>query len=95
MGDIKQGLIEPTGQYNEIIVAFITSQIPFQLLPTDLLIDKDMDGFMELNLPHRSTIRLHKLATINAELATGSFGKLPKTLEKEVGKKLSAMFNLN
>jgi mRNA interferase MazF len=88
-------LTEPIGQYNEIVVVFITSKIPFNLLDSDLVLDKLNLDFKQTNLPHNSTIRLHKLATINAELAVGTLGKLASSYQIEVQKKLITLFDLH
>lgn len=69
-------LTEPIGKYNEIVVAFITSKIPYHKLPTDFTFSKNMDGFETAGLSHSSTIRLHKLSTVNAENVTQVFGKI-------------------
>jgi len=87
-------LTEPAGNYNEIIVAFITSKIPFQKLATDVILDKQTGNSQTASLPHTSTIRLHKLLTINAELAIGSLGKISRNYQKQIEQNLRNLFNL-
>ena len=43
---------------------------------TDFTFTKEMAGFEATGLSHSSTIRLHKMSTINADLVTHIFGKI-------------------
>jgi mRNA interferase MazF len=54
------------GPVPEVLVAYISSVIPSQLLPSDLVLDPTKPEFRSTNLKALSTLRLHKLATIHA-----------------------------
>ena len=69
-------LCEPVGKYNEIVVAFISSKIPYQTLATDFIFTKEMEHFEVTGLSHNSVIRLHKISTVNAEIITQIFGRI-------------------
>jgi hypothetical protein len=56
------------GSIPEILVAYISSVLPAQTLPSDLLIDPTRAVFKSTNLKTISTLRLHKLATIHPVL---------------------------
>jgi mRNA interferase MazF len=52
------------GSVPEVLVSNISSVIPSQLLPSDLVLDPARPEFHSTNLKALSTLRLHKLATI-------------------------------
>ena len=58
-------LTEPVGTVPEILVAYISSVVPAQLLPSDLLLDPTAAEFRSTNLRTLSVLSLHKLATIH------------------------------
>ena len=53
------------GSVPEILVAYISSVIPPQLLPSDILIDPAKPEFHSTRLKTLSALRLHKVATIH------------------------------
>src|ERR1035441_8877057 len=53
------------GPVPEVLVSYISSVIPSQLLPSDLVLDPCRLEFHSTNLKTLSTLRLHKLATIH------------------------------
>jgi mRNA interferase MazF len=58
-------LAGPVGPVPEVLVAYISSVIPAQLLPSDILLDPHKPEFRTTHLKTLSTVRLHKLATIH------------------------------
>jgi len=62
------------GPIPEVLVAHISSIIPSQLLPSDVLIDPIRPEFANTRLKTQSALRLHKLATIHA----ASLGSKPR-----------------
>src|SRR5207245_10067506 len=58
-------LTGPIGAIPEVLVAYISSVIPDQVLPSDLLLDPQLRQFSSTNLKVASALRLHKLATIH------------------------------
>lgn len=85
-------LTNPIGKYEEIVIGYITSKIPFEKLESDLIIDKNDEGFEQTGLLHTSTVRLHKLITISKKEVIGGLGVLSKKTEKEVSKKIKNLF---
>src|SRR6185436_18725663 len=53
------------GAVPEVLVAYISSVTPPQLLPSDLIIDPSKPEFHSTHLKTVSVLRLHKLATIH------------------------------
>lgn len=54
------------GRIPEVLVAYISSVIPVQLLATDIVIDPAKPEFLDSHLKVVSALRLHKLATIHS-----------------------------
>ena len=54
-------LTGPIGSIPEVVVAYISSVIPAQALPSDLLMDPSKPEFRPTRLKTISTLRLHKL----------------------------------
>ena len=53
------------GSVPEILVAYISSVVPTQLLQSDILIDPAKPEFHSTHLKTVSVLRLHKLATLH------------------------------
>ena len=87
-------LSEPVGPFRHITVAFVTSQIPADLLPTDLVIGASQDGFDQTGLRVASVVRLHRLLTIDAEAVVRTLGEVPEPLRAEIGQRLRLLFGL-
>jgi hypothetical protein len=58
-------LTDAVGLVPEVLVSYISSVIPRQLLPSDLVLDPGKREFRSTNLKVLSARRLHKLATIH------------------------------
>jgi PemK-like, MazF-like toxin of type II toxin-antitoxin system len=58
-------LTGPIGTVPEILVAYISSVIPTQAMPTDILLDPSQSDHKSANLKVISVVRLHKLATLH------------------------------
>ena len=74
-------LTDPIGPHGHVIVAFITSRVPADLLDTDLVIASDHPGFVETGLKVSSTVRIHRLMTVNGALLKRELGRLPGALD--------------
>ena len=61
-------LTEPIGPYHHVVLAFITSLIPQNLLETDLVLDASQPDFALTGLNVSSTLRLHRLMTVTTSL---------------------------
>lgn len=88
-------LTQPVGKYKIVICAFITSKIPKEILNTDILIDSEGCEFEKTGLLNTSIIRLHKIASLQAnKYISGKIGKISSKQEKEVKQKLAKFFSL-
>lgn len=68
------------GSVPEVLVAYISSVLPAQPLPSDLI----LDPAQPTNLKVRSALRLHKLATIHSSSLARRLGALESTQQSVV-----------
>ena len=87
-------LTEPIGPHRHVVLAFITSQAPDEPLDSDVLLSEQTPAFPATGLRLSSTIRLHRLLTISTSLIQRELGRLPNSVQNEVGEKLRALFGL-
>ncbi len=90
-------VISPSfGKHNQLVVAYITSNLEEQL-ETDVLIDTKEKDFNLTGLRSTSLIKLHRLVTITPSqigVGPGVIGDLPNLYIREVKKKLLKVFQL-
>ena len=67
----------------EVLVAYISSVIPEQLLASDLILDPAQPEFYNCNLKVVSALRLHKLATIHCSSLMRRLGAI-EALHREM-----------
>lgn len=87
-------LTDPIGPNFHVVVAFITSQIPDDIEPYDMVFDPDQLETQEMGLKLRSVLRLHRLFTTDASLLHRKLGRLPDALIPEVESRLRALLAL-
>jgi mRNA interferase MazF len=85
-------LTNEIGKFRHIIIAFISSNIPDELLNSDLVIKKGSREWESTGLAVDSVIRLHKVVTIPKNLLMRKLGSINKSVEKEVISKLKNLF---
>lgn len=86
-------LTEPIGTHRHIILAFITSQIPSELLETDLVIEPKEADFEGTGLRVSSTLRLHRLMTVTTSIIRRELGTLSVGMQRMVEEKLQKLFS--
>jgi mRNA interferase MazF len=87
-------LTEPVGSHRHVVLAFITSRIPNDLLETDVVLDSNHPNFNATGLRVSSTLRLHRLMTVTTALVRRELGELSPKMRAEVSSKLSKLFGL-
>jgi mRNA interferase MazF len=87
-------LTGPIGTVPEVIVAYISSVIPTQLLSSDLILDPSKPEHASTKLKTISVVRLHKLATIHQRNIVRFLGKLSSSAILEVEAKLRTLLKL-
>jgi len=84
-------LTGPIGPIPEILVVYISSVIPSQPLPSDMLLDPALPQFRSTHLKTTSALRLHKLATIHCTSLVRYLGHLEKDAWLMVSQKLASL----
>jgi len=82
------------GSIPEVLVAYISSVIPAQPLPSDLLLDPTKPEFKATHLKTISVLRLHKLATIHTSSLARYLGVLDASVHSVVTEKLKQLLAL-
>jgi mRNA interferase MazF len=85
------GLVGPVP---EVLVAYISSVIPSQSIPSDLLLDPSRPAFKSTNLKTKSALRLHKLATIHSTSLVRYLGTIDAATKAVVAGKLRDFLSL-
>ena len=82
------------GSLPEVLAAYISSVIPTQLLPSDILLDPNEPEFRETHLKVMSTLRLHKLATVHTSSIVRYLGIMDLPARELVSTKLRDLLGL-
>lgn len=81
-------LTNPVGSYKHVILAFITSKIPTDLMETDIVLDTSHPDFAASGLSKPSTIRLDSLMTVRKSLIKRELGTLSSDMQDLLAKML-------
>lgn len=87
-------LTEPIGHHRHVVLAFISSKVPQDLLETDVVLDSNSAGFVSTGLRVSSVIRLHRLMTVSTALIQRELGDVSQEMQIEIDKKLMKLFGL-
>jgi len=87
-------LTDPIGPHRHVVLAFISSQPPVELLETDLPLDSSQNDFPSTGLRVFSVLRLHRLMTASTSLFQRELGELSPRMQSEVKIRLSKLFDL-
>ena len=79
------------GSIPEVLVAYISSVLPAQPLPSDVILDPVQPAFRTTNLKVLSALRLHKLATIHISSLARRLGVLELEQRSMVATKLKEL----
>ena len=82
------------GSVPEIVVAYISSVIPANPMPSDIILDPATPEHASTKLKTKSVLRLHKVATIHGSSIVRFLGRISPATSKVVDEKLRTMFNL-
>jgi mRNA interferase MazF len=87
-------LTNSIGTHRHVVVAFITSRVAQDMLQTDVVLNNSHPEFKATGLHVTSTIRLHRLMTSTASLIQRELGVLSVSMQHEVTRKLSSLFEI-
>lgn len=86
-------LTNPVGKHSHVVLAFITSQIPSNLLESDYVLDNSHSDFAASGLHKPSTIRLDHLMTIRKSLIKRELGTLSSATQNQIAEKLCKLLS--
>jgi len=86
-------LTNEIGKYNHVIIAFISSKIPEDLIESDIIIKKHSENSSGTGLTVDSVIRLHKIVTIPKGIIKRKLGLVNNTIVLETRNKISQLFD--
>ena len=87
-------LTDPIGPHRHVILAFITSRIPADVLDTDVVLEASHADFASTGLHVSSTLRLHRLMTATTALIRRDLGTLSPGTQIEIAHRLRKLFGL-
>lgn len=87
-------LTGPIGSIPEVLVAYISSVVPMQALPSDVTLDPQKFEFKSTHLKTLSILRLHKLATIHASSLARYMGAIDPATSGIVAGRLKTLLAL-
>ncbi|MGE0702955.1 MAG: type II toxin-antitoxin system PemK/MazF family toxin [Vicinamibacterales bacterium] len=87
-------LTEPITSHRHIVLAFVTSRLPDELLETDIVLDPLDPDFAQTGLQFQSTIRTHRLLTVASALIKRELGTLSPRTQSRVADGLRRLFAL-
>jgi mRNA interferase MazF len=79
---------------DDLVVAYISSKVPKNLSPTDVLVSHKSASFKRTGLLTDSVIMLGKPATIDRQLVLRVLGEVDDDLKEEINIKLSRCYRL-
>ncbi len=87
-------LTNPVGIHRHLIIGFISSRIPTEILPSDIIVSANDTDFDITGLHVTSTVRLHRLMTTSTRVIIRELGILPEQFQKRINDKLKLVFEL-
>ncbi len=78
----------------DVLCLFISSTMPEDLLPTDLVLEPVHPSFLKTGLKRRSVLRMHKLALLHKALVLRVLGEIDQTLMGEINHRLRLALGL-
>lgn len=81
------------GKCDQIIIAFISSKIPFDLLQSDIVVLTGSTEWEDTGLKVDSVVRLHKMVTIPEKLIKRKLGQINENLQEVAKTKILKLFD--
>jgi mRNA interferase MazF len=80
--------------HRHVVLVFISSRIPQDILDTDIVLDSKKAGFAQTGLHVTSTLRLHRLMTATTSLIQRELGVLPDSIQIEISQRHRKLFEM-
>ncbi len=81
-------------KYDHVIIAFISSKIPDDIIDSDIIIKKESNDWKGTGLTVDSVIRLHKIVTIPKSLIKRRLGRINDSIDKDIKDKIQRLFEI-
>ena len=78
----------------DVLCLFVSSTVPDDLLPTDVVLEPADPSFPATGLKSRSVLRTHKLALLHKALVVRVLGQTDRTLMDEINQRLRLALGL-
>jgi len=85
---------ELLARLDDVLCLFVSSSMPVDLLPTDLILETTHVSFSRTGLKYRSIIRTHKLVSLQKSLILRVLGEVDKSLMFDINKRLRIALGL-
>jgi mRNA interferase MazF len=85
-------LTKEIGKYDHVIIAFISSKLPDDLIDSDLIIKIQTIDSVGTGLTVDSVIRLHKILTIPKSMIKRRLGTINSSIQAEIEMKIKQLF---
>lgn len=80
---------------DDVLCLFVSSVIPEDPLPTDIIVEARQPAFSATGLRRRSVLRVHKLALLHKSLILRRLGKIENVLMGRVERRLRLALGLS
>lgn len=87
-------LTDSIGEFDHIVIGFISSKIPEVLEEIEISILNDNPGFKDTGLLVDSVLKLHRLTTIPKSLIHRKLGSINFSFKEEVQSKIKLLFGI-
>ena len=87
-------LSKVVGDYNHVVIAFITSRVEKANEEFDISLYDNDDEFENTGLRQSSAVRLHRLVTIPIIIVKRELGLLPEKYHDDLRHKLRSLFSI-
>ncbi|MCL6443706.1 MAG: type II toxin-antitoxin system PemK/MazF family toxin [Alicyclobacillus sp.] len=80
---------------DHVVVAFISSKVSIEPLPSDIFLQRDTPEFEPTGLKVSSVIRLHRLASVSTRIVRFELGHIADGTKRLVRERLAELFGLD
>lgn len=87
-------LTEPIGAHEHVVIAFISSKLPEEVLTTDIVVKRHDPYFNTSGLQTDSVIRLHKIVTVPKRLFQRELGRADNDLTVKILDTVKRLFGV-
>jgi mRNA interferase MazF len=87
-------LTDPVGPHRHVVLAFITSKVPADVLDSDLRLEPTHPDFPPTGLRGGCTLRLHRLMTVTTSVIRRELGEVSPALQTDIDDRLRELFQV-